>query len=322
MKEYTLRMGVNTLNKYGQEFEESDIYITENAKITEKFIIEQNTGEIIIDEVIIENEPVGGIGLFRIIKTFFIETSSFRRTYAIFISITKNVTGIMEVVVNSDQTVTLYILDSISTSGVSLYKSNTIFYHGFYIYALIGDVGSTAYQTKYIKFNPENSKSAVTVIDLTSYLPSECARGREIEPYYNYFMLHGDNTTYSTSDPHLLFWSSAENPEQFDNIDNNAIGNNDERIVRVINYNGYLFIFKQKSIWIMTGASPEQFNFTNLTKEFGLYSSTSICVKNNLLMFIDDKLNFRVISGTKIDKLYERKDIERLFIFENNVEGR
>lgn len=320
MTDYNVRFGVNSINKNGQKFSETDLYLTENCVIKDDGVIVQNTGEVIVKRVVIESDYENimdsGNSVYKILKTFHIETSELRRTYLIAWSVSEDIIGFFEVNVESD-VLNLYLVDYVEISGYTKFKAAQIFYSGFYVYVIIGD-GLT---THYFKFNPLQTKDEIidgatgTYTALGMGLPSEIENPKCIESYYSYYMMSGDADTAGNSNPHLLFYSDAEDPESYSATDYLVVGDNSERIVALINYTGFLFIFKERSIWVLAGGSPAEWTLTNVSKEFGLFGSTAYCQKGTKLFFVDNMINMRMFQGTETMKLMEKRDFDKCFDF-------
>ena len=316
MKEYSLRFGRNSLNKYGNE--ETDLYITENFVVRDNTLI-SNTGEILQNEITFLNAPAGGVGVFKILKSFYFREYTVERKYSIISDITNSKMLFCEVYID-DGKLKFYVHDNIAISSLTRLKAAEIFYNGFDIYVLYGDILSGIYVTKYFKFSPSDSGSSVTITNITTDLPNEIKNPITATQYASLYFLAGGGNILANTNHHLIFYSAMEDPESFSNTDYITVGNNDDKIVKLIVNNGYLYIFKERSIFILSGTGESNFQLLNITNELGLFSTTSICVKNNIIYFFDNMINFRAVSGNDIRMIKDKKHIENAFDFKNFVE--
>lgn len=304
MKEYTVRFGQNTLNKNGDRTKESDLLYTENTLLKKSGILESQNSEYA------QHPPFD-------LTTENLQYAQFVNSKAIpfrHVGIYTNGYQEMGIYSLSYNTNSFEKMASVSGFTGGKKKGCSVFINGFNMYFTIGygyipDSGVPAETQCYYKWDMDmiSTPSLVT-------LAGGSLKLNNIVPYYNYFVGSGQ-----TDNKHLLFYSAPELPEDFSISDYIVVGNNDEEIIATVPYNGYLYIFKEKSIYILSGGSPQEYRLTELITDFGIFSSSSYCVKNNKLFFINSIMEMYVVDGGNIKKVMDKRDILSLFSMDNKL---
>ena len=113
---------------------------------------------------------------------------------------------------------------------------------------------------------------------------------RVIEEHNGQVFAAGDNSQ--------LYFSNALAP--FSLTDNVLVGGEAEagKITGLVSWKGSLIVFKQNSIWTVTGSTTADFAFRRVVADIGCYAPHSIVVTENSIYFLGED-GFYIYDGTK-----------------------
>lgn len=94
------------------------------------------------------------------------------------------------------------------------------------------------------------------------------------------------NNSYSF--PHRVRWSHPGEPEDYRQLDYVDVGLDDgDQITGLASFGSSLFIFKNRSVWVLSGYDPDTFQLTRVADEVGAVSQEAIAVTPVGLFFFD-----------------------------------
>jgi hypothetical protein len=98
------------------------------------------------------------------------------------------------------------------------------------------------------------------------------------------------NSFMFVADDQNLYWSKKNYPESFDAEDFEPIGANDgQKIVGLLGYGDVLLIFKNRSVYALTGLTPASWRIRPLFQDIGAVSGRSIKVVNGAIFWWSEK---------------------------------
>lgn len=321
IKEYPLRIGPPLLDKHGDIESNSDIFILHNYDFIKSGILRSYGLDVPIDFDIDTNTINNYLKYINILSYEVIDyytTSTYFYVVCIYqincsfttdkitpsssISINECGACVIKFTLNSGyfkpNVFTILSNDTQTNTVYSLVKdcAKGLFFNGFNWYYSHGWS-----DTAYYKWDGVVTHSP-TALTFTGIEP------KHITPFYNYFIC-----TENANNKHLIFYSDPEDPESFDQTKYLTIGLRNDSILALVPYNGFLFIFKEKTIWVMSGGSPDEWTITQVSSEMGLFSSSSYILTNGNLYFLDEELNLKMIDGSNnIQTLITREQISLL----------
>ena len=142
-----------------------------------------------------------------------------------------------------------------------------------------------------------------------------------VEEYKNHLFCAGD-----PQNPNLIVVSAVGNGldwtgenGSYDNFFNVGLDDTDA-IVGLKNFNDKLYIFKEKTLWVLQGYSYESFQIYKIA-DIGAIEQSAIEILNGALYFIGDNFMLYRITDTITNLSYGRADVENLeytYYSENN----
>lgn len=140
----------------------------------------------------------------------------------------------------------------------------------------------------------------------------------------------GQFTVISERNGRRFAWSSLVDPTALDALDFASAETFDDNILRLMNINGYLVIFKEHSreVWGVTGSSDSTLAFSKATaetpetglKSFGLVAAlddAGAFVGDDNIVYVTDGLNQRAISTRAVETSIKTGNPQRCFFYED-----
>lgn len=318
IKEYPLRIGPPLLDKHGDIENNSDIFLLHNYDFIKSGILKAYGLDYPTDFDIDTNTLNNYLKYFNILSYEIINNLTTSTDFYVICIYKINCdykidkttsTGTTEVINecgacvikfinNKPDVFTILSSDTQIIATTRLVKdcAKGLFFNGFNWYYTHGWSDTAYYKWDGIVTHPP------TALTFTGIEP------KHITPFYNYFIC-----TENANNKHLIFYSDPEDPESFDQTKYLTIGIREDSILALVPYNGFLFIFKERSIWVMSGGSPDEWSITQVSSEIGLFSSSSFILTNGTLYFIDEELNLKMIdSSNSIQTLVTREQFSLL----------
>jgi len=154
----------------------------------------------------------------------------------------------------------------------------------------------------------DNSVSQIITAPTFDGTPDRCF----LIAFYKDRMWYADfeNSTTGERNPHLVMFSDVGrpdivSPENFIRIGGNDSGN---RITALVPYLQNLVIFKDRSVWILQGDSPDNFEVQMVAPDVGAVSHRSIVQVEDLLFFATRRGPY-TFDGSKVT--YLGREVER-----------
>lgn len=102
------------------------------------------------------------------------------------------------------------------------------------------------------------------------------------------YMVHGSTKEGSTSFPYRVRWSHPGEPEDYRKNDWVDVGVDDaDPITGLCSAGSQLFIFKSRSVWVLSGYNPDTFQLRKVADDVGAVSQEAIALGPNGLYFVD-----------------------------------
>jgi len=139
--------------------------------------------------------------------------------------------------------------------------------------------------------------------------------GSCLEEYKNYLFCAGDpkvpNQIVLSDLNNGLAWSGKD--DAYENFFN--VGNDDtDAIVGLKSFNDKLYIFKEKSIWVLQGYSYDSFQVYKIS-DTGAINNSAIEILNSALYFIGSDYMLYKMTDTITNVSYGKVDVENLLIY-------
>lgn len=312
MADYNVIFNTNALNRSGNLTKQTDIAYTENLFFTKsgKLVSEykESVEEIIntnLDEVILINSKYMALG-----------TDDPKYHYGIYIKYSGGGTiysGIYKFNFNKKEYTQLTENFSSDPEPNKVYevklnsfffkqKGCSVFKSGNEIFFTFGN----GENPRYVRLYKDGEEEILEVVKRNS-TPIELDI---VTPYYSFYV--GNE---KKENPHVIHFSDSEQPNEFGSLtqDYLVIGENDDKILAMQQYSGYLYIFKERSVFLLVGGSLIDASVTELTGEIGIFSSSSYCIKNNTLYFISNNIELYMIQDNTFTKLISREEMKLMF---------
>ena len=123
------------------------------------------------------------------------------------------------------------------------------------------------------------------------------------------------NRLWIDSAPNVIAFSESEEMQNFLPENFRIISSNNFRFTSFKTYNQSLMILCQKGIFRLTGDTPENFNVTEMSREYGCISDKSVVVFNERMWFLDygaiiefNGANFTNV-GNRVDSYLKRMNV-------------
>ena len=309
MKEYPVKFGTNVLNKYGNWNNESDIASTINCSISKNGNIDVDRG-MDLKTFSTETDVEGlddDFSRFTILKTARGEFGIFAIYQILPISGSSIKMGIA-FIRNSGQIIRkIYEFETVTTGNIKKFLGSSLFFSGEFFYAAMGASVPNFLNSNHSKYVKITNTFNPTVEEIVLPTDPDLILNR-VTPHYSYFF-----GTSVNNDGHVLYYSAPEFPENWDDAfltNFIVVGNNDEQIIDMVSHAGNLYIFKERSVWLLTGGAPEQFQLIELINDYGLKCSFGYTIKNNILYFITDTFDLYSISGNSFEKIIDSDEFK------------
>jgi len=122
-----------------------------------------------------------------------------------------------------------------------------------------------------------------------------------LEIYNNQLFMAGYSNLLSN-----IFWSNIGEPEAVAPESFAEVRTNDgDRIVGLKSYLSRLYIFKLKSVHVLSGQDPENFQLNEVTDQYGCVSHRAIAIYNDTMLFLDRKGVMR-FNGASLDNISDK----------------
>lgn len=117
------------------------------------------------------------------------------------------------------------------------------------------------------------------------------------------YMFHADTYEGGLRRTARLRWSHPGNPGDYRALDFQDIGEgqDNDRISALVSYMGSLFVFKERSVWVVEGSSPATFSFKRIATGVGCGNKNAVAVSQLGLAFFDRVLGVHEIQFARIN---------------------
>lgn len=103
----------------------------------------------------------------------------------------------------------------------------------------------------------------------------------------NYLEVYSNRLWIGTKRNNTIYFSELLAPEVIEPENNFGVNTSETDLTGLKAFNQTLIVALRKGIWRLTGDNPQNFNFLELTKEYGVVSNKSMLVWNEKLWFLD-----------------------------------
>jgi len=165
---------------------------------------------------------------------------------------------------------------------------------------LAGNWGVTRkydFQTFYDKLYIADSAANIIEWDGTNpparLADAQCPHAGYLEEFMDYLFAAGDSSA-----PNNLYFSNKGDATAWDAVDTIAVGDDQEVITGLKKWNNALYIFKESSLYVLTGSSRSNFVVSPLSTDFGLIFPFAIGSDDSGIYFVSSSYEFYRFDGT------------------------